>query len=305
MTHNELAIILLGHFAPEERDIPDNETYPGRNASVQAAINGALQEAYTTSSVWLRNSAFGVLLKSPESVEVSVTENSTTVEITGFESWMAGCAIVISGHDVDNRVESSDGTELLIPYGGDTGTQSATIYHTSITVDSSVMTVLKPVKVNNEEIFPIANPEDFGVNVYGDFGNNPRQNLTPRGVRVADTIGKVQGYRVDHHFVSQTAEPEQRMRIVPAPDKACALTYNAKIGVPVVENLFSVDEFPIPHRHVESIIMPMALFRLKNSPWFRSKNTAGINEGYSQALKDLEDLAPQDDNEKRSRPIYG
>ena len=42
----ECAANLLRYFSPEERSIPDSVTYPGRNAEVLTAINGAFQELF-------------------------------------------------------------------------------------------------------------------------------------------------------------------------------------------------------------------------------------------------------------------
>jgi hypothetical protein len=518
MTHAELATILFGNFSPEERTVPDSVTYPGRNAAVMAAINGAIQEAYTRSPVWVHHAEFGVVLHAPTAVTISCVENSTAATINQFEAWMEGCAIVIAGHDIDNRImeatggsffasatvnpsggdnsvlytaissgqsgnsititydaaaaqftttvnvsdlsititpgtkarmivtdtgggledtntdpvvftdlsyAGNDGTydfwssngeqtypgvgnyyraygvtgfwtldvwigssqvaewsstdpvadpsqvttwnpvggtgtpvvtagtssaqqvidainsdfaaavlvsasasgtvtgevasvgpvslaggdggvSLLFPYAGDTGTVDATVYHTSISIPAAVMRILKPVIANLVELIPVANPHSHQSATFGDFASNPRQNLVPRNIRVGETKGKVTGYKTESHHVSNTATPTQRMRIVPAPAEAGFLTYQATMRPPFVTSLSATSVFPIPHEFVESILLPMALFRLSRAPFFRNQEAIpGLADGYRQALADLDALTPQEDNERRMRPIYG
>jgi len=513
MDPSELSTILFGQFSPEERSVPDSVTYPGRNASVMAAINGAWQEIHTKCPDFMENEEFGVILHEPTPVTIAVVADSKQATISEFAAWMEGCEIVISGHNIDNRIKSASGASsyasvtlnpdgadnsitltavvpgsagnsitgeiavsvndtdltigvtgtailatsgdknrmnvtgsltpdvagwlyyagevegkphwtsnglatavnlangtpsqslgyafggwifssvlangnpefiagiisvaafpdglsfattlgtgaitvtadaataqqvidavnadaeaselvtasasgtvtgavdtaaatlsggsggltLLYPYGGTTGSVSATVFHTSIPLPSAVMKVVKPVRVDNLEIIPVSNPEGFSATTYGDFGNQFRRgNLVQQNIRVNDTKGKVCGYKVKSHYVSGTATPTKRMRIVPAPANSGTLTYRAEMNPPFVTDLAATTLFPFENQFIESILLPIALFRLTTSPFFRNQSgLSAIEKGYARALADLDALTAQDNGEKRMRPIYG
>ena len=122
MTVNDIAVQLFGHFSPEERSIPDSVTYPGRNAAVKNAINGALQEVFSSGSPWVRFRERGVLLYAPATVSIRVTKGSTaaTIAAADWENWMSGCAIQIDGGGIQNRIENdSRDVELKFPWDGE------------------------------------------------------------------------------------------------------------------------------------------------------------------------------------------
>lgn len=107
MTINEAATRLLAYFSPEERSIPDSATYPGRNAAVIGALNGALQHLFAKGGPWLRKDERGALLNAPAEITLSVTHGSASATVSaGWEDWMSGCSIVIDGHTADNQIRS-------------------------------------------------------------------------------------------------------------------------------------------------------------------------------------------------------
>ncbi|MEY4952587.1 MAG: hypothetical protein RL299_1011, partial [Pseudomonadota bacterium] len=106
MTIHDLAKKLLTHFSPEERSIPDNPLYPGRNDAVKDAINAALQELFGEAGPWVRKAPQGAYVHGPTSVTIAVTEGSAAgiIPSNEWQDWFAGCAIVINGASVDNRI---------------------------------------------------------------------------------------------------------------------------------------------------------------------------------------------------------
>jgi hypothetical protein len=105
---NEAAQILLTYFSPEERAIPDNVTYPGRNAAVRKAMNDALQDLFSKGKPWCRSEERGSLINAPVNLNVKVTQGSSVAEIpeSDWRTWFRGCALAIEGVDHDNQVKS-------------------------------------------------------------------------------------------------------------------------------------------------------------------------------------------------------
>lgn len=108
MNTNEAAQILLTYFSPEERSIPDNATYPGRNAAVRKAMNDALQDLFSKGKPWCRSEERGTLINAPVNLSVKVTQGSPVAEIPESEwrSWFRGCTLAIEGVSHDNQVKS-------------------------------------------------------------------------------------------------------------------------------------------------------------------------------------------------------
>lgn len=108
MNTNEAAQILFTYFSPEERSIPDNATYPGRNAAVRKAMNDALQDLLSKGKPWCRSEERGTLINAPVNLSVKVTQGSPVAEIPESEwrSWFRGCTLAIEGVSHDNQVKS-------------------------------------------------------------------------------------------------------------------------------------------------------------------------------------------------------
>jgi len=122
MTVHTIAQQLLTHFPPEQRSIPDSASYPGCNASVLQAMNGALQEMFTGSAPWVRKDERGALLHAPSvSVAIDVTYGSTlsTISAGTWQDWFSGCSIVIAGGSITNQIRNNSRQVILkFPYDG-------------------------------------------------------------------------------------------------------------------------------------------------------------------------------------------
>ena len=311
MTATDFATILLTDFSPEERAIPDAALYPGRNAWVKSAINGAIQEYWLKTGASVREEEVGDLIHAPTAVTITVTAASSESGIaSGYAEWMAGCSIVIVGHDIDNQIRTAetDGTETILkyPYGGSSGTVAALVYHDSMMVRDDVMQVLKPVRVDRQEIWPVANPGNFGLQSYGDFGRSQNTYRAPLNSRVADTTGTICGYKVETYSPAETGEAVNRIKLVPAPAQSGIIDYMAKLKPWSISSLSSTSPLPIPNEFVEAILLPLARKRLATCPFFLNTDAvSGIESAYQVALRDAEAMCPQGDGDKRMRPIYG
>lgn len=294
MTIVECATNLLFHFSPEERSIPDSVTYPGRNAAVLEAMNGALQECFGESSPWVRWEERGAILKSPKEVTIAVTNGSKTATITGWESWMAGCSIVIAGHDLDNQIRNNSASaKLKYPYDGTTGTVSAMVYQDCIALDTDVLAVYGPLRGNRFTIHPRAEGAYSNRNIH-DYGVHlDILQVDPVVPRVASAAGQPVTYMVETWSDSDTASPVIRLRLFPANQTVGAIDYRCMLKPPVLSSLSSTNTLPIPFGFVQSIFMPIARKRLMASPFWRDQSGAEeIGRGHQEALDLLKSLTP-------------
>ncbi|MEI6674456.1 MAG: hypothetical protein WCO57_04680 [Verrucomicrobiota bacterium] len=281
MTVNDIAIQLLTHFSPEERTIPDSSTYPGRNAAVLLAINGALQEMFTGSAPWVRQDIRGVILHAPAAaVSIDVVNGSTAavISVGTWQAWFAGCAIAIDGSAVVNQIRNDTRATILLkfPHDGTTGTKTATVYQTSVEVATDMMIVTGPVIANGVELNPIPADQD----TYDPSNPYP---LT----------GRLSEYRIDSWSPSDTAGPRSRIVLHPAPDATGFITYKGKIGPPAITSLASTATLPVPLQFIESLLLPLALKRLQSSTFFLDAGRVEqINADAKTAKTDLANLNP-------------
>lgn len=293
MTINDCGKLLLSHFPFEERLIPDDAAYPGRNAPVVAAMNAALEECYSRESPWIREDEVGDILRPAASVTISVTEGSREAEITtGWAAWMAGCSIVIAGHDIDNQIRNDSATcTLKYPYGGTTGSVAATVYQDCLTLDSNLLLVVPPVRVNGKPIASlmvgsaISNPlhvQDFGMHHQVEAYDN----IDPR--RAADLVGVVRGCSVESYSPDGSMVPVNRLRIHGTLSATGTVSFKAKLRPPAITDLLSDDTPPVPHEFVASVFLPIARQKLIASPFFRDQaGKEEIASAYKEARTTL------------------
>lgn len=296
MTITAVAAQLLTYFSPEERGIPNSGTYPGRNEAVALAMNLALQELYGEGSPWVRYDERGSILHAPTAITISVTNGSTAATVTGWQSWMAGCSVVISGSGYDNKFRNDDASAVLkIPYDGTTGSKSATVYHDAISMAPDVLEVLEPIRVNMKPLTPLvsgasitARPSDQ------DYGFHRHSPSNPPPARVADAAGQPLGFAVETWSKNATSSPLPRLLIQPAPLEAGMIEFRARLVPPVVVgDLTSSALLPIPFQFIQSLFFPIARFHLSASAFYRSIDGEGAAQAaYQQAVRMLKDLNP-------------
>lgn len=296
MNINDCAKSLINYFAPEERNIPDTLTYPGRNAAVITAMNSALQELFGQGKPWVRSDERGVVLRAPTPVTISVTNGSTAGTITGWASWMTGCSIVIEGAAVDNQIRNDSATvRLKYPYSGTTGTRNATVYHDSVEVDADVYEVRQPVTLGGIRLNPIPNAGSrLGISHSEDFHYSDTTFLA--AATVAATASTPTSYAVDSWSPDDKTAPRLRLRLFPAPADQQFLAFSATLKPPTVTTLQSTDALPIPFEKVESIFLPLAVSALRQCPFWRGiAGEESVASAHQEAL-----LALRDDNPNKN-----
>lgn len=282
---------LLSNFSPEERAIPDNPIYPGRNAAVQAALNSALQDLFAKGKPWVRTDKRGAVLNAPTTVTIAVTNGSTAGTITGWASWMAGCSIVIDGAAVDNEIRNASASAVLrYPYSGTTGTKTALVYHDSITMGDDVLELHGEIRVDNRTLHLMTGPAAFAaIGATEDFGF-PQ---TIADARIGVTAGLSIGYEVETWSPDGATAPVIRVRLYPAPAQAGFMSYSAMLVPPSVTDISSAGTLPIPYQFMESIFLPIATKKLRTCPFWRAATAdQQIEDDYNNALRNLNESEP-------------
>lgn len=308
MTINESATLLLNDFSPEEREIPDATDYPGRNAAVINAMNSALQELFGEGSPWVRKDEIGLLANASTTVTISVTNGSASATVTsGWASWMAGCTIQIDGSTIDNQIRNASSTATLkYPYDGTTGSKSATVYHDSFTVPSSVMRVLDPVRYCRRRLSAVeTNAIDYRTRTDEDYGYDHQFANLPVPDRIDQTTGTPVAYTVQTWSTGDATQPGYRIQILPASAEAGNLDFHAMLAPPLVDDLTSTDTLPIPMQFTQSIFYPVARKHLSGSPFFVfSASSEEIQRSYQEALRLFERLKPGRNRGRVTRSVY-
>ena len=315
----EAVELLIVHFAPEERSIPDSNDYKGRCASVLKAINGALQEFYASGPAWKRKGTRGFMLRAPVTVQASVTHGSDEIDFgLTWQDAFAGCTVAIAGAATDNELLGSESENiLLLPHDGPGGTVSVVVLGDCVNLADDVHTVLAPVMivggpqlsaVPGKAYLQLRSPSET------DYG---RHLLVP-GARIStdrksQSTGTPQLYCVETDVEDPYASPVLRLRVSPAPNADIQVTHEARLKVPrfTTADLATrtvgqpYPNLPVPHDFAESILLPIAAKRLMESPFFRTgPHTTEIESQYKLARKELEPMAPQSRPAATMRPLY-
>jgi hypothetical protein len=298
MTVTQAATRLLSHFSSEERSIPDSATYPGRNAEVLAAINGALEEMYSDAGLWLAQDERGVNLQPPASIPINVTKDSTAavIQTADWKAWMGGCTIVIDGQEIDNQIRNNDRNVVLrYPYAGQTGVKTAVVYHDSIQLASDVLAVHEPVMIDGITIPAVSHPSVLvQTNSDRDFGFHKR-SASALVRRVAASSSAPRAFSVESWRPTANSAPSTRIRLTPAPADAAFLQYVAQMTPPVITTInANNDAIPVPHNFASSVFMPIAEMRLSASPfWAGIRSPEALANNYRNALSILANANPR------------
>lgn len=238
MTINGVAQLLLQHLSPEERSIPDHSNYPGRNAAVMAAINGALQEMHATEYPWVGASDDGAILNAPTTVTLQTLAGSKKATVNDWQAWMGGCTIAITGETIDNRIINHTNPVTLLYPASSTGSVSATVYHDCLTLETDVAAVRSPVMCDNRMLHESQHRNPARTlrrsNDYGAF-----DSTYPQGGNCSATAGQVRFFRVEAAQVEPYLPPLQRITFFPAPATTCRISYRKLTAPNVVTTLLA------------------------------------------------------------------
>jgi len=299
---------LLSCFTAEERSNPSAAPYFGRVEECVGALNGALQEFHGTCPKWCRPDGRGALLNPPTQCEIAVIHGSTLATIsTGWQAWMAGCTIRISGSAFDNQIRNDQSAVILkIPHDGETGTVTATVYQDSVTCESDVLAITGTMRANGIPIGPLIDPKALlGGRHCHDYGFDRIVDVEPVTGNPGIPTGHVMGYYVDTWSPVGSALTYVRIRVEPAPNVQTVLEYECKVMPKAIVDSTSVDDIPIPFEFTESIFFPIAKKILMECPFYRhSAADQAVMTAYANAKKLLQAMNPRKRSGIQFRPLY-
>jgi hypothetical protein len=245
------------------------------------AINGAMEECFSLGPIELSEQQQASVLRPATGVTLDVVQYSTAVaNLTPWAAWMQGCTIRIAGDSRDNEIVSP--TSLLRPFmGGDASGVAATVYGDAIPLAGSVLTVLGPVEIPEQmELCAVGGPHEFRREIGSGFS---RQAAGANFAAQAKPIGTPTHWTVETRHLPSNAFTQRILRVTPMPDKACSLTYRAKVKPPAYTQAdfyagtaYGTDpETVIPFDWTESTLLPVALQRFAAHPAFENAEMVG------------------------------
>lgn len=203
-------------------------------------------------------------------------------------------------------IEASRGVSLKFPFNATTGTVSATVYHTSIAIPSTVMEVCDPVKMDRRTLAAVVSS---GVPILTRYEEDYGANGVYRTIPTPDTIQQSTGipvaYAVETYSAGDTSSPATRLRLLPAPASAGTLEIRAKIAPPVISSITSNSTLPIPQQFIQTIFFPVARMHLSGCPFFlHSSAGSEVQRSYQEARRLLDKLSPTKNQGRIIRTLY-
>lgn len=300
---------LLTFLPPEERSIPDSELYPGRNAAVLKALNDAMQDLFGKGKPWMRQDERGMILHPPTLVSIELTNGSTagTISAEQWQDRFSGCTIVITGSAVDNQIRNNSRTvRLKYPHEGETGTHTATVWQDSLEMATDTLEV-HSAHLDRRPMTPITSAGEYTRgNSEEDFGFH---SVSPRPEtslnRVSDMAGRPVGYTVETWSPDDVSPPRVRVRLFPAPSYSAFIDFSVMLTPPRLTDIASTAALPIPFGHIESTLLPIAVKKLRGSPFWRGiVADPEVEAAYQNALLLLAEADPKKRSGLRLRTLF-
>jgi len=118
------------------------------------------------------------------------------------------------------------------------------------------------------------------------------------------------GYDVDQgepqvYYLDRTRSPSYgdevlvvNLLLAPTPDKAYSITYDATLECPSYEAAdfcaSPLPSLPIPHKYVETVLLPIARYHMTRSHFFKNKDLLNaLADDYQKAIRQIGYLDPQ------------
>lgn len=241
-------------------------------ASILTAMNAANQEVLEKGHVDQKRVVKSAALFGPADLAgIGVTQGSTTITGTVAAQWI-GCTVLLPGEEeMPNEFVSA--TALLNPTLLATGTVIAKVYGDSVLCSEDTDHVTGSVTINGSN--PVVK-----LDTYEDF-----RQLNTRG-----RLGRPTHYWVQPGSANSDQILRSRIRVTPRPDRPYLLNYEiAKRAIRYIDtDLVDANKvIMVAGDMAETIWLPIAKYKLKDSPHFDDALTAAVDKGYAAALATL------------------
>jgi hypothetical protein len=231
-----LRYIGVTQFTPQAPGSELESLNPGDLEDVANAITGALQEIAALGPAEAREAPGYAVLHAPANITFTAANGSNVISgVSGWQSWMQGCTVRVSGDDQDNEILSQ--TRLARAYLGGTGSVGATVYGDTITLDDTVAKVIAPLWLPNQlPLHPAQNRREFmrlgGYPLITD--TNGLAAGLPFYLYYRKPVSRPWTWFIDAAYDASLGYTQRRIRFSPMPAQAYSVAYTAAMNPPRV-----------------------------------------------------------------------
>ena len=308
MTVQEIALDLLSYIGVTSLD-PEENTNDLNQRGLQSvdlpmaarAITAAIQEIFDISPTAISEQRYADVIRAPKDITFTATKYSRQItDVVGWEDWMDGCTVKVSGDGLDNEFISE--SELLRPYPRASGIQSGTVYGDAIALPANIRNVLEPVESPNVwRLSASENRDNFRMwnSPFMTGARGHGAGFTSYYTTQNKSIGEPVVYLVEPRHDPNLSYLRLFLRFNPMPSQDYPITFRVKVKPPIItaQDIGSdvVDPMSIvPIEWHESILLPFALKRWCKHPAFDNEGAKQmIMSEYQTARMMLEGFAPR------------
>lgn len=250
-TFRDLAMAYIG--VGNSALIPANAS-----TAMMQALNRALQQVFGNE----RKDKVSLQVRGPTAITIGqVTNGSQSITFAGYQPWMAGCTVQISGDALANQFELSGASvSLNAPYQGSTQSNvTATVYQDALNLTTEVKAVYPPALLNNQYY---VEPLDSRLAQQGqrtiwqnEYSTTPKTARRPETFILEDNLPYLQ-------------TPGTRITFDSLPDTSYVFSFEAELKAPRVTSWSDTRNYFIPGEEDEMILYPWALAEFMSWPQF-------------------------------------
>lgn len=253
------------------RDLKQNslaELAADERQEIQDAINGGIQQLDSVAPVHTKKTTGAIYIEPSVTIQLGVMNGSQVVTGGEFVIEQYGRTVRLEGDSIDNKVFG--GSELLFPYGGPTGTVTATILSDAV-----------PIPVRYTEFIGDMTILETGCKVAPnrhvcDHLHRRREMGTPRFFWAEPTA------------MNQNPPAPMVLRFHPIPDRAYRLSFEVMLAPARIEFsdlLSATTEIPLRPEHVEQYLLPIARGLMTTSSQWADPSTISAIRQSAQAAE--------------------
>jgi hypothetical protein len=304
---------LYRYLGREQRDIPfvpeDHPDLQDPLPEALVAVNGALQQMAGTSPLFAARQWRSAFFHAPVTIAVSgLTKGAKTMpEPAAWADWMTGCRVQMPGDAEPNRLLASDGENVALqfPHGSDETAGDAIVTADAAALDGDVLQVLPGVRSRaGAPLIPAQGRADLRRRraFATDYGRSRSGECEAKGAIA---------YAIDSITAPASAAPRLMMLLHQAPESDFTVEFEARtsLGRYTAEDVTGDGHaavfIPVPAQFVESIFLPLALWRFFGSSVMRNADVPRyIEQQAATAEKLLQCLRPQTDRKAFLKPTW-
>lgn len=245
------------------------------------AMNGGLASYYREMPGIYKRTTVSVLIRAPRNVSVTFTNQyAHTVQGTPFTDDMKGCTLRFDSGQADEVIV---GNNAVLDDWRDSnlGPLSAKVYSDTIAIQDVIERVVGQVRCfDNSQSQPTMLIRDERLRGgRAMWWNGPWDQFGdvwyPMDGWIFGSVGRPRYYYLEPAGVSQGAEPEMLLRLVPFPDIDYTIRFEAELHTQRIRfaDLITARTIYVGDAYVDDILIPLCEAELITSPLWRDRNT--------------------------------